>query len=391
MKKVIFCISAFMMFLTAGAQEKSVFRHASFETNRFIDNWEVSVGVGGQTFYRLRESQVSEVDLNPDNNITFGFNAAIGKWVTPVFGGRVQYQGLSMSNYVLKTGAENNWKYNYIHADAMINLTNWICGYKSDRFYNAVVLVGAGYGFSKKDGQEGWNNEYVATAGLQNRFRLCKSFDANLELKANLTKENFDNSNSGYRFGGLYDVTAGLTYKIPTKRDFDVMDRAQYTNKIAALEKDVENGNKTIAEDAEEISKLKNALNKEKKAKEAALEAERKAKAAYAPTTNQSLSIFFRLGESKISDKNQENLKFLAEAIKADKGSDKFVITGYADKETGTEAFNEQLSKERAEAVYNYLLDLGVDKDRLKIDYKGDKEQPFSGKAYMNRVAVIKK
>ena len=132
-------------------------------------------------------------------------------------------------------------------------------------------------------------------------------------------------------------------------------------------------------------------MNKEKKAKEAALEAERKAKAAYAPTTNQSLSIFFRLGESEISDKNQENLKFLAEAIKADKGSDKFVITGYADKETGTEAFNEQLSKERAEAVYNYLLDLGVDKDRLKIDYKGDKEQPFSGKAYMNRVAVIKK
>ena len=155
--------------------------------------------------------------------------------------------------------------------------------------------------------------------------------------------------------------------------------------------KDVENGNKTIAEGEEEVAKLKKALDKEKKAKEAAMEAERKAKAAYVPTSNQALSIFFRLGSSEITDKNQENLKFLAEAIKASKGNDVFTITGYADKQTGSEGFNETLSKERAEAIYNYLVDLGVEKDRLKIDYKGCKEQPFSGKAYMNRVAIIKK
>ena len=89
----------------------------------------------------------------------------------------------------------------------------------------------------------------------------------------------------------------------------------------------------------------------EKKAKEAAMEAERKAKAAYAPTPNQSLSIFFRLGESEISDKNEENLKFLAEAIKASKGNEVFTITGYADRQTGTEEYNENLSKERAEAA----------------------------------------
>jgi outer membrane protein OmpA-like peptidoglycan-associated protein len=68
-----------------------------------------------------------------------------------------------------------------------------------------------------------------------------------------------------------------------------------------------------------------------------------------------------------------------------------FTITGYADKQTGSEGYNETLSKERAEAIYNYLIDLGVEKDRLKIDYKGCKEQPFTGKAYMNRVAIIKK
>ena len=378
-----------MMFLTAGAQENKKFRHANFETNRFIDNWEVSVGVGGQSFYRLHETP--DLDLNEGNKISFGFNVAAGKWFTPIFGARVQYQGISMTNAVRETGAENNWNYHYIHADALINLTNWICGYKSDRFYNAVLIGGAGYGFSSSENMEGVNNEMVMTAGLQNRFRLCKSWDANLELKANLTKQGFDNANSGFRFGNIYDVTAGVTYKISNKRDFALIDHDMYTSKIAALEKDVENGNKTIAEGEEEVAKLKKALDKEKKAKEAAMEAERKAKAAYAPTPNQSLSIFFRLGESEISDKNEENLKFLAEAIKASKGNEVFTITGYADRQTGTEEYNENLSKERAEAIYNYLVDLGVEKDRLKIDYKGCKEQPFSGRAYMNRVAIIKK
>lgn len=389
MKKVIFCISAFMMFLTAGAQENKKFRHANFETNRFIDNWEVSVGVGGQSYYRLHETP--GLDLNEGNKISFGFNVAAGKWFTPIFGARVQYQGISMTNAVRETGAENNWNYHYIHADALINLTNWICGYKSDRFYNAVLIGGAGYGLSSSENMEGVNNEMVMTAGLQNRFRLCKSWDANLELKANLTKQGFDNANSGFRFGSIYDVTAGVTYKISNKRDFALIDHDMYTSKIAALEKDVENGNKTIAEGEEEVAKLKKALDKEKKAKEAAMEAERKAKAAYVPTPNQSLSIFFRLGESEISDKNEENLKFLAEAIKASKGNEVFTITGYADRQTGSEEYNENLSKERAEAIYNYLVDLGVEKDRLKIDYKGCKEQPFSGRAYMNRVAIIKK
>ena len=390
MKKVIFCISAFMMFLTAGAQEKSVFRNANFETNRFIDNWEIAVGVGGQTFYRLPEDGAE--GLNPDNKITFGFNVSATKWLTPIFGARVQYQGLTMKNFVpAEPEVENSWSYHYIHADAMANLSNWICGYKKDRFYNAILLVGAGYGMSTNEEMEGVNNEYIATAGFLNRFRLCEAWDAHLEMKMNLTKENFDNTNAGIRFANLYDVSAGVTYKISNKRDFDLIDRGVYTSKIAALEKDVENGNKTIAEGEEEVAKLKKALDKEKKAKEAAMEAERKAKAAYVPTSNQALSIFFRLGSSEITDKNQENLKFLAEAIKASKGNEVFTITGYADRQTGTEEYNENLSKERAEAIYNYLVDLGVEKDRLKIDYKGCKEQPFSGKAYMNRVAIIKK
>ncbi len=392
MKKIIFCISAFMMFLSANAQqEESVLRHKGFETNRFIDNWEVSAGVGGQYFHRLTPESL---DINPGNfgeRVSFAFNASVGKWITPVFGGRVQFQGYSAKSFDIEEALENNFDYVYLHTDIMTNLTNWICGYKSDRFYNAVLLTGFGWAISTTDQMEEWNNEFVFSAGLLNKFRLCDAWDLTLELKSNLTKQDFDNTPEEFRYSLLSDATVGAMYRIPTKRDFDKLDRAQYTNKIAALEKDVEAGKQTIADTEDEVAKLKNALAKEKKAREAAQEAERRAKAAIAPSTNQSLSIFFRLGDSEISDKNQENLKFLAEAIKADKGNDAFTITGYADRETGSASFNEQLSKDRAEAVYNRLVELGVDKNRLKVEYKGDTEQPFSGKAYMNRVAIIKR
>ena len=48
MKKVFLCLAVFAMSLTAIGQEKEekVLRHKGFETNRFIDNWEISV-LGG--------------------------------------------------------------------------------------------------------------------------------------------------------------------------------------------------------------------------------------------------------------------------------------------------------------------------------------------------------
>ncbi len=388
MKKVILCVSALMMFLSANAQdEKSVLRHRGFETNRFIDNWEISAGVGGQFYERVKANDFKD----RLDRITFGFNASIGKWITPIFGARIQYQGIAMETYKA-ADVENNWDYHYIHADAMVNLTNWICGYKADRVYNAILVGGMGWARSIYDGTDSHNDEYATTLGLINRFRLCDALSINLELKAMGVKNAFDGvKTDGRKMAIIPDATVGLTWRLPTKRDFDGMDRTQYTNKIAALERDVANGNKTIGEQEDEISRLKRTAADAEKARKAAEEAARNAKTVYAPTPNQALSIFFRIGQSEITDKNQENLKFLAEAIKNSDKNDVFVITGYADKETGSEEFNNQLSKERGEAVRDALVGYGVPSDKVKVEYRGSSVQPFSGKAYMNRVAIINK
>ena len=54
------------------------------------------------------------------------------------------------------------------------------------------------------------------------------------------------------------------------------------------------------------------------------------------------------------------------------------VLTGYADKETGNAGVNKRIAKQRANAVKKALVEKGIAEDRLKIEVKGDTEQPFA-------------
>jgi outer membrane protein OmpA-like peptidoglycan-associated protein len=63
-------------------------------------------------------------------------------------------------------------------------------------------------------------------------------------------------------------------------------------------------------------------------------------------------------------------------------------VTGYADRGTGNPTINERLSKQRAQTVFNTLTrTYKINKDRIKVDYKGDTIQPFA-KDIENRVAI---
>lgn len=47
-------------------------------------------------------------------------------------------------------------------------------------------------------------------------------------------------------------------------------------------------------------------------------------------------------------------------------------VTGHTDAD-GSDAYNEELSKKRAEALINYFVAQGLSKDRIEIDFKGEK------------------
>lgn len=69
----------------------------------------------------------------------------------------------------------------------------------------------------------------------------------------------------------------------------------------------------------------------------------------------------FRLGSAELPDMLRKQLEVFAEVLKSKRGASKAVrVEGHADA-SGAAAFNMQLSQKRAEAVRDYLVQLGAD------------------------------
>ncbi|MDE6174819.1 MAG: hypothetical protein K2F88_04570, partial [Duncaniella sp.] len=137
--------------------------------NSFSNNWFVSVEGGMNYYFRNHNSERDFLDR-------FSPNAGIwvGKWFSPIVGLRAggnftQVKGLSKDGGVGYYGTFDEFgKYKRnefgINLDAMLNLTNWWCGYRPGRVYNAIVYGGAGFNWQyvpdfKANGErDGWKN-----------------------------------------------------------------------------------------------------------------------------------------------------------------------------------------------------------------------------------------
>ena len=63
-------------------------------------------------------------------------------------------------------------------------------------------------------------------------------------------------------------------------------------------------------------------------------------------------------------------------------------VTGYADADTGTDAINDRLSRQRAEAVAKALTGVhGIEASRIEVNSKGARVQPFAEND-KNRVTI---
>ncbi|MCD8193605.1 MAG: OmpA family protein [Tannerellaceae bacterium] len=89
-------------------------------------------------------------------------------------------------------------------------------------------------------------------------------------------------------------------------------------------------------------------------------------------------------------DKAQEaNVYTAAKHIKEAGAAVKVKVKGYADKKTGTPAFNMQISEKRAKAVGKMLTErYGVPSELITLDWSGSEEQPFEENNW-NRIVII--
>lgn len=111
------------------------------------------------------------------------------------------------------------------------------------------------------------------------------------------------------------------------------------------------------------------------------------AEAAQAGTTpaNSFSQIFFAKGSFDISTIEAAKVKQLAQYINGTDGS--FRIEGYASPE-GDQYVNEQLSGDRAQAVYWMLISFGVDADRL-IPMQGGVTTVYGDDSPLNRMVMV--
>lgn len=360
-------------------------------TNTFWNNWFVSVGGGAQMYFGDHDKQVDFAD-----RLSGALDVAVGKWFSPQIGVRLMYSGLQVkgatkwpdSGYDVAhgTGVDvpgkgkgtghnlQKQKYNMwnVHADVMFNLSNILFGYNEKRIYNCNPYLGVGVMSATSEPK---NADVSGHVGIMNSFRLSSAFDINLDLRGTFVNDDFDGEVGGRGGEGMFTATIGLTYKFPQRGWNRSKTIVRYNN--AAV-----NALRARLDDmSAENNRLKNALAQSEKEK-AEASARKIAAASF---------VTFKVGKVELSNEARVNLGMLAEIIKSGGKSTTYTITGYADEGTGSQETNERLSKERAEAVYDCLVnEFGVDQQQLEVDYKGGVENMFYDDPRMSRAVITK-
>ncbi|MCB0846856.1 MAG: OmpA family protein, partial [Bacteroidetes bacterium] len=97
--------------------------------------------------------------------------------------------------------------------------------------------------------------------------------------------------------------------------------------------------------------------------------------------------VFFSLGSSKIRTSEEEVLNEVKQIMEANPAL-QLVLKGFADP-SGNAQRNLILSQKRAEAVAEYLVSRGIERDRIDTTSLGDKIQKYGEAALDRRVELI--
>ena len=105
-------------------------------------------------------------------------------------------------------------------------------------------------------------------------------------------------------------------------------------------------------------------------------------------------NILFETGKATLKPESMEEIQKVADYMKKD-ASARFEVQGHTDNQ-GSDAINDPLSQQRAEAVVKALESMGVDPFNLRAVGKGSHEPVASnstdeGRAQNRRVEFIKK
>ena len=361
------------------------------ETNRFWDNWFISAGAGAQIYFGDHDKQQSF-----GKRLAPALDVAVGKWFTPGIGVRLMYSGLKSKGATkhpggnedsahgngtpVKGGGAPHWleesEYNMgnLHADVLFNLSNLLCGYNPKRVWNCSPYAGLGWARVYDSPSA---KEVSANVGVFNSFRLSDALDLNLDVRGMFVNDRFDGEGGG-RFGeGNLSATIGLTYKFKNRG----WGRSKTVTRYVYNYGDLEGMRSKLNDMSAENERLKKAL----------ADGDRQKAQTIVKKIAAANLVIFQINKTKLSNEARANLGLLAEIIKSGDPDAVYTITGYADSGTGNRKGNERLSKERAENVYDCLVnEFDVSEKQLRIDYKGGVENMFYNDPRLSRAVITR-
>lgn len=386
--------------VSVSAQEKDKFYSESWKDNIYI-----SIGGGIQS------------TTNPDTKfgkaITPLINVSVGKWINPIWGFRGQVYGWESKMklaypFEVVNGPETKRSENYVglNLDGMMNLTNLFCGYKPGRVFELNFFIGPSMNITKN--YKNWhivadesmvpdpstggaqiittvnpsessveNHEtrclVGASLGLGAKFNINPKWAIDLEARGQVTPPILG-AYSSAKTEGYIHINAGVSYTFGGKKFVSCSSKIDQS----AINDELNKYREELAQAQSDLADAKNAMAN---AKPVVQEVEKEVSVA-GPR-----AVFFKIGSAKIDDYGMVNVKLAAKILKENPDK-KYKIAGYCDQSTGSVKRNQELSEKRAQAVYDALINEGVDKSQLELIGHGGTPNMFD-KDSLNRVVIM--
>ncbi|MDR1372789.1 MAG: OmpA family protein [Dysgonamonadaceae bacterium] len=418
---VLLVLLSALFSLPSFAQEDGTLAEAVNRSTR-KNNWFVGAGLSANLMHGEQDKLA-----NPLKRIKLGGELSVGKWFNQDFGVRLQgtYGGLrgfqqnaymggrylrpddaprypnpmgvgDMDHYVLsafsdapapltpvkgrneRRGFWQDFKYSSVTFDLLANFSNLFYGRYDDRLVTVVPFVGGGLvtAYNNDVTTPGFNY-VVAKLGLNIDFRLTKHWSVYIEPKAYATNREFDGYEGDAFSDAFTNLSVGVTYTF----------NKHYSNIGISILNEIDRLNDKVNENRRRLDEHDNILNSHEdllnKLQNSTVE---KPVVIVDDKSPMPLYIRFGLNSYKIEESEQYKIAELADFLNEHKDSN-IKLVGYADAKTGNSKYNYGLSGRRTDEVAAHLRAKGISSSRFTLDFKGDKEQPFSQNEW-NRVVI---
>lgn len=347
------------------------------------DNWFIQVGAGINSPFVENRGATGQ-----KHKLTAAYNLGVGRWFSPYLAWRLDLQYSQMR---WKNDGNNKARYGNANFDIMWDMTNSLGGVNARRPVSVIPFAGIGGTFAwdfdaagsndiNKPGEPKHNSWTLpVSAGIQVRFRLCQYADFFVEGRAQFYGDNFNLCQYGEPVDVNITALGGFNFNLGG-RNYKAYEPCQDLAYIASLNDQVNNLRADLAATGAALAVAESQLP--------CPEVQQPDCPEVVVNAPMLATVRFTINSAVISPEEMVNVFNTAEYMKQNPDIN-LLITGFADKDTGTAAYNKALSERRAQAVYDALTKkYGISADRLAIEGEGSAVQPYSTNNW-NRIVIF--